>query len=84
MGRQPYVVFGLLRTADAVSPVGAGPISVSLLTFVIVYAVVFCAGALYILRLIAEGPTAAAASSPQPQRAPGSALAAAPEESHDA
>jgi cytochrome d ubiquinol oxidase subunit I len=87
VGRQPYVVYGWLRTADAVSPVGAGPISLSLLTFVIVYAIVFCVGALYILRLIALGPAPIAADqSPSMPRSPGSALAAAPdmETGHDA
>jgi cytochrome d ubiquinol oxidase subunit I len=89
VGRQPYVVFGHLRTADAVSPVGAGPISASLLAFVAIYAVVFCVGALYILRLIGQGPVAgASAQPPTGTRSPGSALAAAPsdttEQSHDA
>lgn len=80
VGRQPYVVFGYLRTADAVSPVGAGSISASLLAFVIIYAVVFCVGALYILRLIGQGPAPGAAAGPRGEpRSPGSALAAAPD-----
>ncbi|MCL4714799.1 MAG: cytochrome ubiquinol oxidase subunit I [Hyphomonadaceae bacterium] len=56
VGRQPYVVYGVLRTADAVSPVGAASVAASLLFFIVVYAVVFTAGAFYILRLIGEGP----------------------------
>jgi cytochrome d ubiquinol oxidase subunit I len=56
VGRQPYVVYGVLRTADAVSPVEAGAVATSLLFFMIVYAIVFSAGALYILRLIGKGP----------------------------
>jgi cytochrome d ubiquinol oxidase subunit I len=56
VGRQPYVVYGVMRTADAVSPVEAGAVATSLLFFIIVYAVVFTAGALYILRLIGKGP----------------------------
>jgi len=81
VGRQPYVIYGVLRTADAVSPVAAGPVSVSLLAFMALYAVVFSVGGLYILRLIAEGPVAGAAEpAPGLQRAPGSALAAAPQE----
>jgi cytochrome d ubiquinol oxidase subunit I len=79
VGRQPYVVYGQLRTADAVSPVGAGPISISLLVFLLVYAVVFCVGALYILRLIGKGP---GADSPMETgtmpRPPGSALGGRP------
>jgi cytochrome d ubiquinol oxidase subunit I len=81
VGRQPYVVYGQLRTADAVSPIGAGPVSISLLTFLVVYAVVFCVGLLYILRLVAEGPVASVGEPVSAvQRSPGSALAAAPED----
>jgi cytochrome bd ubiquinol oxidase subunit I len=56
VGRQPYVVYGVLRTADAVSPVTTTSVAASLLFFIIVYTIVFAAGALYILRLIAKGP----------------------------
>ena len=81
VGRQPWVVQGLVRTADAVSPVTAGSVATSLLIYVTVYAIVFVAGAIYILRLIAEGPTAGAAEHrPEAQRAPGTPLAAAPED----
>ena len=37
MGRQPWIVYGLMRTSDAVSPVPAEHVSTSLLTFIIVY-----------------------------------------------
>jgi cytochrome d ubiquinol oxidase subunit I len=57
VGRQPYVVYDLLRTADAVSPtVLRGQVGLSLGVFVVVYAIVFGAGTYYILRLIAHGP----------------------------
>ncbi len=56
IGRQPYVVYGLLKTADATSPVSASPIAISLLAFVVVYGFVFGAGSYYILKLIAKGP----------------------------
>ena len=56
IGRQPYVVYGLLKTADATSPVSASPIAISLLAFVVVYGLVFGAGSYYILKLIAKGP----------------------------
>lgn len=80
VGRQPYVVFGAMRTAAGVSPIGAGQVSASLIGFLIVYAIVFSVGALYILRLIAEGPVPGAAQpAPEVPRAPGSALAAAPD-----
>ncbi|OYW91794.1 MAG: cytochrome ubiquinol oxidase subunit I [Caulobacterales bacterium 32-67-6] len=81
VGRQPYVIYGLLRTEDAVSPIGAGSVSASLLAFLVVYAIVFSVGALYILRLLAEGPGAGSHESPPSQdRPPGWALAAAPED----
>jgi cytochrome d ubiquinol oxidase subunit I len=78
VGRQPYVIYGWLRTAEAVAPVGSGQVSISLLAFLIVYAVVFCVGALYILRLIAQGPQAASPRPPPGLRPPGSPLGAAP------
>jgi cytochrome d ubiquinol oxidase subunit I len=76
VGRQPYVVYGVLRTADAVSPVPAGSVAFSLLAFIVAYAIVFSAGALYILRLIAKGPDS---DEPEPKsnEPPGSPLGAA-------
>jgi len=82
VGRQPYVIYGVLRTADAVSPVRASQVSVSLLAFMAIYAVVFSVGALYILRLIAAGPNAETVEAAGP-RPPGYALAALPHEPED-
>jgi cytochrome d ubiquinol oxidase subunit I len=66
VGRQPYTVYGLLRTVDSVSPLQAPAVAASLLAFIVVYFIVFGAGVLYILRLMREpphhgetGPTAA-------------------------
>ena len=56
IGRQPYVVYGHLRTADAVSPVTAGAVTASLATFVIVYAFVFGFGSYYLAKLLRRGP----------------------------
>lgn len=75
VGRQPYVVYGVLRTADAVSPVAAGTVATSLLFFMIVYAIVFSAGALYILRLMAEGPETHEPTPEETSEPPGSPLA---------
>jgi len=55
-GRQPWVIQGLLRTADAASPISAGTVGASLAIFVAVYLVVFGAGFYYLLRLAAKGP----------------------------
>ena len=57
VGRQPWVIYGLLRTVDAVSPaVTAGAVATSLAAFVIVYAMIFPAGVYYMVRLIQRGP----------------------------
>jgi cytochrome d ubiquinol oxidase subunit I len=55
-GRQPWIVAGVLRTADATSPVPAASIAGTLALFVIAYGVVFSFGIYYINRLIAQGP----------------------------
>jgi cytochrome d ubiquinol oxidase subunit I len=56
VGRQPWVVYGVLRTADAVSPHGAGPLALSLALFVVAYLFVFGVGIAYVLRLVRAGP----------------------------
>lgn len=56
VGRQPWVVYGVQRTADAVSAHGDLHMSISLLTFIVVYASVFGVGYSYMLRLIRKGP----------------------------
>ena len=59
-GRQPWLVQGILRTADAASPVPGASILSTLVLFVLCYGVVFTAGIYYINRLIAKGPQATA------------------------
>jgi cytochrome bd ubiquinol oxidase subunit I len=54
-GRQPWIVEGILRTADANSPVPALSIATTLALFVLAYGVVFSFGIYYINRLIAKG-----------------------------
>jgi cytochrome d ubiquinol oxidase subunit I len=55
-GRQPWLVYGILRTADAVSPVPAASILGTLVLFVFAYGIVFSTGIYYINRLIVKGP----------------------------
>jgi cytochrome d ubiquinol oxidase subunit I len=55
-GRQPYTVYGLLRTSESVSPVDALAIGSSLIAFVLVYLAVFGAGTVYMLRLMTKRP----------------------------
>jgi cytochrome d ubiquinol oxidase subunit I len=56
VGRQPYVIYGLMRTEDAVAPIAAPALSASLTAFVLVYFAVFGAGVWYILKLMAQPP----------------------------
>jgi cytochrome d ubiquinol oxidase subunit I len=56
VGRQPFTVHGLLRTADSVSPLQAPAVAISLLAFIVVYFIVFGAGVYYILRLMSHSP----------------------------
>jgi cytochrome bd ubiquinol oxidase subunit I len=58
VGRQPYVVYGLLRTVEAASPIAAPAVEASLMAFVLVYCVIFGAGTYYILRLMGRSPEA--------------------------
>jgi cytochrome bd ubiquinol oxidase subunit I len=55
-GRQPWVVYGVQRTADAASPLPAASIATTLVLFAIAYAIVFWFGIYYINRLINRGP----------------------------
>ena len=58
VGRQPYVIYGLMRTSEAVAPIAAPAVAASLLAFVIVYFAVFGAGVWYILKLMSKPPHA--------------------------
>ena len=56
VGRQPWVVYGHLRTADAVTPtLTAGDVVISLLAYIVVYAIIFGAGLYYLVRLVQRG-----------------------------
>ena len=58
VGRQPFTVYGLLRTTESASPLAAPALVGSLTAFVIVYFAVFGAGAFYLLRLMSHAPRA--------------------------
>ena len=59
VGRQPWVVYGLMRTRDAVSPSLTGTdVLLSIALYVIVYLIVFGAGIFYMARLARAGPPA--------------------------
>lgn len=56
IGRQPFTVYGVIRTADSVSPVITEHIAVTLIGFIITYTIMFGAAMYYIIKLIAKGP----------------------------
>lgn len=74
-GRQPWIATGILRTADAVSPLPAATVLASFVVIVIVYTVVFGVGIYYIRKLLRHGPQGAAVE--PSAAAPNSLLAAA-------
>ena len=72
-GRQPFTVYGLLRTADSVSPIAAPAVATSLAAFAVVYFTVFGAGIRYLLHLFNQTPRAHESGPPpgQPIRSAG-------------
>lgn len=57
VGRQPWVVYGIMRTKDAVSHHSVMALSITLLVFIVVYFCVFGLGAVYMMKLIGKGPS---------------------------
>jgi cytochrome d ubiquinol oxidase subunit I len=72
IGRQPWVIYGVMRTAEGVSRHDATQLGISLAIFVAVYLFVFGMGTLYGLRVIAKGPFEHEGEHP-PQGGPGEA-----------
>jgi cytochrome d ubiquinol oxidase subunit I len=56
VGRQPWIIHGVMRTSEAASPVAGPSIAISLAAFVFTYLFVFGAGTYYIVKLISIGP----------------------------
>jgi cytochrome d ubiquinol oxidase subunit I len=57
VGRQPWVVYGLMRTADAVTPsLGAADVLISLAVYAVAYVAIFGAGGYFLVRLLRAGP----------------------------
>ncbi|HEX7325829.1 MAG TPA: cytochrome ubiquinol oxidase subunit I [Rhodanobacteraceae bacterium] len=69
VGRQPWVVYGLLRTADAVSPVPAGSVLTSLIVYVLVYLSLFGFVGWYLLKMLRVGPAQAPGRKRTPETA---------------
>lgn len=77
VGRQPYTVYGLLRTSESIAPVDAPAVAASLVAFIVVYFLLFGAGTLYIFRMFRARPDGADIEVGVPQRAAGTTPVAA-------
>jgi cytochrome d ubiquinol oxidase subunit I len=80
VGRQPWIVYGVMRTADAVSHHSARVMTVSLLLFVIAYCAIFGTGISYLLKVVAQEPERSplTPNADHPNRRPSRPLSAAP------
>lgn len=84
IGRQPWIVYGVMRTKDAVSNHSALAMSVTLIAFVVVYFIVFGIGVRYMLKLVGKGPEVEEEDSLEDERhssgRPARPLSAAPDQ----
>jgi len=60
LGRQPWIVYGLMKTADAVSPIAVSQVGVSLAAFIGVYGLLGAIGYFLIFKYAKKGPEAVA------------------------
>jgi cytochrome d ubiquinol oxidase subunit I len=81
IGRQPWVVYGVMRTTDAASHHSAMALGVALLVFVVTYCAVFGTGISYLLKMIAKVPEPSLhlADIDDPTRRPSRPLSAGPD-----
>jgi cytochrome d ubiquinol oxidase subunit I len=66
VGRQPFTVYHLLRTADSASPIAAPAVATSLAAFALVYFTVFGAGVYFLLQRMRQPPRADESPTIQP------------------
>jgi cytochrome d ubiquinol oxidase subunit I len=56
IGRQPWIVYGLVRTSDAASPIATSQVAISLIPFILVYGILGAAGFYLMFRKAVKGP----------------------------
>ena len=88
IGRQPWIIHGLMRTADASSGHSFAQMSLTLILFVVVYFALFGVGIGYMMRLVRKGPITdegkeVAEGGPGQKRTPSRPLSAAEEDLDD-
>ena len=71
VGRQPWTVYGLLRTSDSLAPIDAPAVGASLLGFIVVYFAVFGTGIWYLFKMFARPPGGVGPIPGAPERASG-------------
>jgi cytochrome d ubiquinol oxidase subunit I len=80
VGRQPWVVYHLLRTGEAVTPsLAPGDVLASLAVYLVAYAAIFGAGGYFLVRLLRTGPTDKTVVEQHPVATPARPLSAAAE-----
>ena len=81
VGRQPWTVYGLMRTTNSVSPSLTGAdVLLSFVGYIAVYLVIFPAGLLIMARIVRRGPDAAALDAPVESGRPDLPMRALPAE----
>jgi cytochrome bd ubiquinol oxidase subunit I len=75
VGRQPFTVYGLMRTAESASPLAAPAVGASLVAFIVVYFAVFGMGSWYLLKLMSRAPQP---HEPEPANVPAHAAGITP------
>ncbi len=63
VGRQPWIVYGVMKTSDAVSPIAVSQVGISLVAFVVVYSLLGLAAFFLMAKFAAKGPEPAASAS---------------------
>jgi cytochrome d ubiquinol oxidase subunit I len=73
VGRQPWIVYGLLKTSDAVSPIASSQVLTSLIAFVLVYGLLGAVGFYLIFKNAKKGPEPAPEAVPEAAAEPAAA-----------
>jgi cytochrome d ubiquinol oxidase subunit I len=79
IGRQPWIVYGVMRTSNAASDHSVAELTASLVVFVVMYFAVFGTGISYLIKLIGKGPETVTPEAAQHAR-PARPLSAAPDD----
>lgn len=84
VGRQPWTVYGLLRTAHSVSPSLTGAnVILSLMGYMLVYLIIFPVGILLMARVVQKDPLDALHKEPIEGGQPSKPIVTPPEYTHD-